>query len=73
MNAMEYIRRRIFGVTQTAMAQIAGVNQSTVCRWETGATYPSQGEMQRIRQAARRRGIPWNDTWFFEAPTEVAE
>lgn len=68
---MYRIRRNVFGGTQTAFAQIAGVTQATVSRWERGELEPSREEMARIRSAAHERGIAWDDRWFFE-PAPVA-
>jgi predicted transcriptional regulator len=64
---MEYIRREVFKASQEAMATIAGVTQSTVSRWEKGELEPDRWQMERIRDAARSRSIPWKDKWFFEA------
>jgi DNA-binding transcriptional regulator YiaG len=72
MHPITYIRKHIFSVTQDAFAEIAGTTQASVSRWESGRLYPNQGELARIRRAARERGIPWNDRWFFELPIEVA-
>jgi transcriptional regulator with XRE-family HTH domain len=66
MNQLERIRRVVFGVTQAAMAEIAGVQQSTVSRWEKGLRAPTQRQLQRIRNEAIRRGLPWDDRWFFD-------
>jgi DNA-binding transcriptional regulator YiaG len=67
MNPMKFIRKEVFGVSQAVMAGIAGVAQTTVSRWESGEMEPNRMEMDRIREAARDRSIPWNDKWFFEA------
>lgn len=67
MNPMERIRREVFGISQMAMAEIAAVNQATVCRWESGTSNPGRVQMQRIRDYAKRQGIRWSDKWFFEA------
>lgn len=66
MNHLHTIRRNVFGVTQTEFAAIAGVSQSLVSRWEKGDRKPSLPDLRRIRAEARRRGIKWNDSWFFE-------
>lgn len=66
MQPMEHIRREIFKISQSAMAQIAEVNQATVSRWESGTLEPSRGEMELIRAAARKRRLKWDDRWFFE-------
>lgn len=68
MGAMKSIRVQVFGVSQWGFAGIAGVMQSTVCRWERGETEPTRGQLARIREEALRRGIEWSDTWFFEVP-----
>ena len=72
MNPMQHIRKHVFGVSQSEMAQIAAVGQATVSRWETGAGSPSRNELEKIRAEATRRGLSWDDSWFFEAP-EAAE
>lgn len=66
MNTLRLIRTNVFGVTQTAMAEIAGTRQATVSRWENGKLKPSLEQLVRIRKEAQRRGLKWNDSWFFE-------
>lgn len=72
MNAIRHIRKNIFRVTQQEFAAIAGVQQPSISRWENGVA-PTLSEMQAIRDAAKSRGIDWNDAWFFEAPVTEAE
>lgn len=69
MNAIRYIRKEVFGVTQQEFAQIAGVQQSSVSRWERGVA-PTLDEMQRIREAAAGRKLKrkWRDDLFFAVP-----
>jgi len=68
MTPIEHIRRFVFEVTQAQFAAIAGTTQASVSRWENGEQAPDQKEMARIRTAARRRRLPWEDRWFFEVP-----
>jgi len=68
MRPITYIRKKVFQVPQAVFGEIAGTTQASVSRWEQGTQEPSQGELQRIREAAAARRLPWNDTWFFEAP-----
>ncbi|WP_425595817.1 helix-turn-helix domain-containing protein [Pseudorhizobium flavum] len=72
MEAIKHIRTQIFGVTQSEFASFVGVAQASVSRWERGAS-PSLTELRSIRLAALARGIPWDDSYFFEAPAEAAE
>jgi transcriptional regulator with XRE-family HTH domain len=69
MNAVEFIRTKVFKLTQAPFAVIAGVSQPTVSRWEepgnTGSE-PSRDEMNLIRSEAIKRGLDWNDSWFFQ-------
>lgn len=69
MNAVRYIRTKVFNVKQAPFAEIAGVSQATVSRWEgdeqTGSQ-PNRDEMERIRNAAFNRNLPWSDAWFFQ-------
>lgn len=70
MNAIRHIRKNVFRLKQQEFAAIAGVQQSTVSRWERGEASPSLDEMAAIREAARgKRG--WSDKLFFEAPDLV--
>lgn len=49
------------------MAEIAKVSQGTVSKWETDQLQPDRREMDRIRREAHKRGLDWDDRWFFEA------
>lgn len=70
MTPLEHIRRNIFKENQTTFGEIAGTTQPSVCRWEKGEQKPDLAEMERIRTAARKRGLAWDDRWFFELPAE---
>lgn len=67
-----HIRKQIFKVPQADFAVIAGTTQTSVSRWEKGEQVPDINEMERIRSAARERGIEWEDRWFFEASESIA-
>jgi transcriptional regulator with XRE-family HTH domain len=74
MNAIKHIRTEIFRIKQAPFAELAGVSQPTVSRWESDerGSEPTREEMDKIRQAAVARGLPWNDEWFFRLPSETA-
>jgi transcriptional regulator with XRE-family HTH domain len=76
MTPIEHIRKSLFKVSQSAFGEIAGTTQASVSRWERGELEPDRIEMTRIRSAASERGIPWDDSLFFErpapTPSEVA-
>ena len=67
MNPLMHIRKNVLQATQAEMAEIAGVRQATVSRWETGELEPSRDQMAAIRGEALRRGLSWDDGWFFAA------
>jgi predicted transcriptional regulator len=71
MNSLRHIRKTILGISQAEMAEVADVSQGTVSKWERGELCPSHGELTRIREEAIRRGVSWNDSWFFEKPESV--
>ena len=68
MSPMEFIRRKVLGLSQAGMASLTEVNQATVSRWERGTLEPDRAAMARIRAQAELQGIKWRDKWFFEAP-----
>lgn len=73
MNAFRHIRKNVLSLSQAELALIAGVSQGTVSKWENGESNPNRDEMSRIREAAIARDLPWEDVWFFEAPSEAAQ
>ena len=69
MNAVEYIRTKVFKLEQAPFAGIAGVSQPTVSRWEQAEienSEPNRKAMELIRSEAIKRGLPWSDSWFFQ-------
>jgi transcriptional regulator with XRE-family HTH domain len=73
MSPIKHIRKNLFDVSQAVFGEIAGTTQASVSRWETGEQTPSHTEMLRIREEAKRRGLDWNDLWFFETPPSSTE
>ncbi|PWE57158.1 hypothetical protein DEM27_05820 [Metarhizobium album] len=69
MRPIAHIRIDVFKQTQADFARLAGVTQGTVSKWEAGTLAPSQAEMSRIRTAAIRLAMKWDDQWFFVVPT----
>jgi transcriptional regulator with XRE-family HTH domain len=49
------------------MAEISGASQTSVSAWEKGTREPDLRNMEAIRAEALRRGIEWDDRWFFDA------
>lgn len=72
MSPLLRIRSEILKISQAEMAEVAGVTQPTVSRWEAGMSEPSRDALMRIREAARRKKIKWNDAWFFVMPQATA-
>jgi transcriptional regulator with XRE-family HTH domain len=71
MRAIERIRREVFKVKQVAFAVIAGTSQGTVSRWENGESDPSLDQLQKIRDAATEKRLPWNDALFFDVARPI--
>lgn len=72
MMPIEHIRKNVFKASQAEFASIAGVSQPTVSRWEREEWEPNRDELERIRSAAQERKIDWDDSWFFDPPSEPA-
>ncbi len=68
MTPLRHIRENVFRANQVEFGVIAGVNQSTVSRWESDDLEPSMKELRRIRKVAKRRRLRWSDSLFWETP-----
>lgn len=69
MSPARYIREHIFGVqTQAEFAELLDYSQANISRIETGAQRPGAEYQERVRSAARRKGLRWDNNWFFEVP-----
>lgn len=68
MSAIAHIRKKVLCVSQAAIAEMTGVTQATVSRWEKGELSPNLRELAILREAARAKGGDWEDSWFFEPP-----
>lgn len=64
---LRYIRQNVFGMNQTAFAQMLGLSQSAVAMLEQRDAMPEKHQ-RTIRKEATKRGLPWRDEWFFETP-----
>lgn len=72
MSNVRRIRKDLFRVSQSEFGAIAGVTQATVSRWEAGLLSPSLPELDRIRSAAKARGVRLKSDDFFAKPQEAA-
>lgn len=67
-----YIRKCVFSVrTQEEFADLLGYTQAQISRFENGLPLSRQAQ-ERIRQAAKRQKIHWDNNWFFDVPKIVA-
>lgn len=64
MELIKDIRKKL-GLTQQGFADVAGVTQATVSRWEDGKWQPKLVEVARIRSYAIQHGFEWDDSVFF--------
>jgi transcriptional regulator with XRE-family HTH domain len=67
------IRTKVFEVSQIEMAEIAGVRQPTISRWETAKSRVPATALSRIRDAAKARRLPWDDRWVFGHKVHAAK
>lgn len=68
MSQLLRIRKDVLGLTQQEMADIAGVRQATVSRWERGELEPDRSQIDAILIAARERDKVLTPADFFDAP-----
>jgi transcriptional regulator with XRE-family HTH domain len=55
MNTMKQLRREVLHLTQAQLAELTGVTQATVSRWENGDLSPSLDELRRIKAKYGRK------------------
>jgi transcriptional regulator with XRE-family HTH domain len=71
-NPAQFIREDVFGCkTQKAFADLLGYPQNTISRFEKGTRRLTIEAQNRIRAAAKKRRIKWDNNWFFEVPREA--
>jgi len=69
MSALRHIRKTVLELSQAEIAALVGVSQGTVSKWERGDLSPSLEEISVLRAEAHKRGLDWDDRWFFESPS----
>lgn len=67
MNPMQFIIERVFEMSQRAFSREIGVAQPTVHGW-VDKGYCHYEHQVKIRGLAKKRGLPWDDKWFFTVP-----
>lgn len=66
MNMIRRIRRDFLSLSQIELANLLGVSQGTVSKWERGELSPNLKEIAVIRSEIQARGLAWDDRLFFE-------
>lgn len=70
-NPAQFIREDVFGFkTQKAFADLLGYPQNTISRFENGTRRLTIEAQTRIRAAAKKRRIKWDNNWFFDVPRD---
>lgn len=65
----KFIRTKIFDIpSQAAFAELLGLTQSAIARWETGARGISAKHKDAILALATKRGVDFQYSYFFEVP-----
>jgi transcriptional regulator with XRE-family HTH domain len=65
----QYIRETVFGLkSQREFAQLLGYEQATISRFENGSRRLNVEAQLRIRAAAKKQRLQWDDSWFFDVP-----
>lgn len=66
-NPMGFIRTYVFAVSQRTFADLLGVTQPAVSKWEVKGSCEYE-TMCSIRDIASRLKLDWDDSFFFEIP-----
>ena len=74
LNPARFIRECVFRMpTQKAFGDLLGYPQPVISRFETGKARITREAQDRIRAAAKKRRIKWDNNWFFEVPADACE
>lgn len=70
MNHFMAIRTEVFGLDQQGFAALLGISQGTISRWEKPVQnalklFPNYHHLEKIRKAAKKKKLPWQDAWLF--------
>lgn len=66
---LHFIRTCVFKVAgQEEFGRIVGMNQASISLIEAGKRRLRYDVMCRIRRAAKKRRLEWDDSFFFEVP-----
>lgn len=65
-----FIRKKVLGMTQEALAAALGRKQPTIHRWEQEGHFPRQVQ-PKVRELGQKATPDWSDSWFFEVPDET--
>ena len=69
-NPVRYVRLAVFRCsTISDFAREIGANRVNASRWESWGHFPYSA-MLKIRKLAKKRGLNWDDSYFFEVPND---
>ncbi len=72
-NPVRYVREIVFKCsTISKFAREIGANRVNASRWETWEHFPYSA-MVKIRKLAKKRGLDWDDSYFFEVPSDYQQ
>lgn len=69
---LKWIRKQVFDLQQEEFASLLDLPRVRLSKYENGVHPVPIEVMDRVRQVARERNIPFNADWFFARPDEVA-
>jgi transcriptional regulator with XRE-family HTH domain len=69
INRYRWIREEFLGLSQHELADVIGIHQSRISRWEAGLVPPSASAIQAIRDfAIVEHPREWSDSFLFMDP-----
>jgi DNA-binding transcriptional regulator YiaG len=70
--SIQHIRTKVFKLTQAKFAELIGIDQAMVSRWESERSEPGLTQMGKIRKLAKRRvGKGWKDSFFWSGRSQI--
>jgi len=70
---LRWIRTKVFVLQQEEFAALLELPRTRLSKYENGVHPVPKEVMDKVRIAAKEKGLPFSADWFFEAPASAGQ